>query len=110
MSLEYYTRSGHVLPIGLAVCSLCRDKHLKSVDLSKSREIPANSPDMTEISIMPSVKREASSPLTCYDESFSPKMRQLSTTSSSSNVSSTNGEVQIIMTPVQNHVISGKSN
>ena len=44
MSLEYYTCTGNVLPIGLAVCSFCREKHLKSVDLSNSKIITIANP------------------------------------------------------------------
>ena len=83
MSLEHYTRTGTILPIGLAVCNVCREKHLKSVDLSSSKMI-----DFGEGNV----------------EENRPKIRQLSTTSNSSSVSSTNGEIQIVISPTTNHM------
>lgn len=106
MSLEFYTRNGHYLPIGLAVCALCRDKHLKSVDLSNSRLIqndcvelvlPDSNTSPMAFEAAPSVfipppvaasnhahKREAVSP---------PRSLLKKRTLSTSNVTSTNGEV-----------------
>lgn len=98
MSLEYYTCNGIILPIGLAVCGICRDKHLRSVDLSNSRIIPPNSPeiyipDSNSHSNLPT-KREPTSPTSeLMLTACPPKMRQLST--SSSKVTSTNGDVQV---------------
>ncbi len=37
MSLENYTTTGNILPIGLLVCGNCKDKHLKGVDFSNSQ-------------------------------------------------------------------------
>ena len=98
MSLEYWSGTGNILPIGLAVCGNCREKHLRSVDLSNSRIIPSTSPDLiipdsntSPVSVLPT-KREptSSSPELTH---CPPKMRQLST--SSSKVTSTNGDVQV---------------
>ena len=113
MSLEYYTCNGIILPIGLAVCGICRDKHLRSVDLSNSRIIPPNSPEIiipdsnsnsSTITNIPT-KREPTSPTSelMMTSSCPPKMRQLST--SSSKVTSTNGDVQIVaMSPPPDRV------
>ena len=103
MSLEYYTRNGHILPIGLAVCGICKDKHLKSVDFSNSRTIPAPDPEpiilpdssyKRESNVLKPIKTEVSiypPPLNCSPPK---KVRQMS----QSGVSSTNGEV--IVTPI----------
>ena len=103
MSLEYYTRDGHILPIGLAVCGICKDKHLKSVDFSNSRTIPAPDPEpiilpdssyKRESNVLKPIKTEVSiypPPLNCSPPK---KVRQMS----QSGVSSTNGEV--IVTPI----------
>ena len=136
MSLEYYTRNGIILPIGLAVCGLCRDKHLRSVDLSNSRIIPSISPtaeiivpdsNTSPVSVVPT-KRELMStlspsspspelllntnnacPLAAAPAHPLPKMRQLST--SSSKVTSTNnGDVQVqlvAMSPPQDRIKLG---
>lgn len=37
MSLENYTTSGNILPIGLLVCGNCKDKNLRGVDFSNSQ-------------------------------------------------------------------------
>ena len=105
MSLEYYTRNGHILPIGLAVCGICKDKHLKSVDFSNSRTIPTPDPepiilpdssykrDQNNQVLKPMVKTEMisiySQPLNCSPPK---KVRQMST----SGVSSTNGNDVIV--------------
>jgi len=121
MSLEYYTCTGNVLPIGLAVCSFCREKHLKSVDLSNSKIITIANPvtlqngpgpvnlappetmvpdsNNSNILITSTAAKNSQNPL----QNFATKVRQLSTASTFSNcssVSSTNGEVQILLTPV----------
>ena len=118
MSLEYYTCNGIILPIGLAVCGICRDKHLRSVDLSNSRIIPPNSPEIiipdsnsnsSTITNIPT-KREPTSPTSelMMTSSCPPKMRQLST--SSSKVTSTNGDVQIVaMSPPPDRVKGEKN-
>ena len=36
MSLENYTTTGNILPIGLLVCGNCKDKHLKGLDFANS--------------------------------------------------------------------------
>ena len=133
MSLEYYTRNGIILPIGLAVCGLCRDKHLRSVDLSNSRIIPSISPEIIVpdsntspvSSVILPTKRELSTspsshspelllntnnacPLAAAPAHPLPKMRQLST--SSSKVTSTNGDVQVqlvAMSPPQDRIKLG---
>jgi len=127
MSLEYYTRNGIILPIGLAVCGLCRDKHLRSVDLSNSRIIPSISPEIivpdsntSPVSsvILPTKRELSTSPNSPELLSLNitnnacpaapaplPKMRQLST--SSSKVTSTNGDVQVqlvAMSPPQDRI------
>ena len=121
MSLEYYTRNGHILPIGLAVCGICREKHLKSVDFSNSRTIPGPDPEpvilpdssrnnhaslksgvKSEISIYPPPPATTiSAPLNCSPPK---KVRQMS----QSGVSSTNGDV--IVTPISsgNYNSTGK--
>jgi hypothetical protein len=108
MSLEYYTRTGHILPIGLAVCGYCLDKHLKSVDLSNSKLIPElivpdsnstnNSPTSDFPTFMPSnsLKREPTSPL--YSPR-SPKMRPPSQIVSSSSSSSNGDHGQVFLQP-----------
>jgi len=129
MSLEYYTCTGNILPIGLAVCIFCRDKHLKSVDLSNSKMIPMTStptqetttttnvpvPDSNNSNILisstalsphPSLNHNKNNQQNRNDSHHNfggTKVRQSSTTSTISNcssVSSTNGEVQILLTPV----------
>ena len=129
MSLEYYTRNGIILPIGLAVCGLCRDKHLRSVDLSNSRIIPSISPaeiivpdsNTSPVSVLPTKRELSTSPNSpellslnitnnaCPAASAPlPKMRQLST--SSSKVTSTNGDVQVqlvAMSPPQDRIKLG---
>ena len=132
MSLEYYTRNGIILPIGLAVCGLCRDKHLRSVDLSNSRIIPSISPEIivpdsntSPVSsvILPTKRELSTSPSSHSPELLLntnnacpaggapaplPKMRQLST--SSSKVTSTNGDVQVqlvAMSPPQDRIKLG---
>ena len=111
MSLEYYTRNGHILPIGLAVCGICREKHLKSVDFSNSRTIPGPDPEplilpdssrnnhaslksgvKAEISIYPPAVSTVSVPLNCSPPK---KVRQMS----QSGVSSTNNG-DVIVTPI----------
>lgn len=37
MSLQYNTSRGCILPIGSLVCGLCRESHLKGIDLSHSK-------------------------------------------------------------------------
>ena len=129
MSLEYYTRNGIILPIGLAVCGLCRDKHLRSVDLSNSRIIPSISPseiivpdsNTSPVSVLPTKRDLSTSPNSPELLSLNitnnacpavsaplPKMRQLST--SSSKVTSTNGDVQVqlvAMSPPQDRIKLG---
>ena len=130
MSLEYYTRNGIILPIGLAVCGLCRDKHLRSVDLSNSRIIPSISPseiivpdsNTSPVSVLPTKRELSTSPNSPELLSLNtnnacpaggapaplPKMRQLST--SSSKVTSTNGDVQVqlvAMSPPQDRIKLG---
>jgi len=137
MSLEYYTCTGNVLPIGLAVCSFCREKHLKSVDLSNSKIITIanpvtlqNGPGPVNLKAPPETMvpdsnnsnilitstaaknppnplqnplQNPQNPLQNPLQNFATKVRQLSTASTFSNcssVSSTNGEVQILLTPV----------
>ena len=39
MSLQYNTSRGCILPIGSLVCGLCRESHLKGIDLSHSKLI-----------------------------------------------------------------------
>merc|ERR1711981_504066 len=134
MSLEYYTCTGNILPIGLAVCCFCRDKHLKSVDLSNSKIIPIASPtpqtpppepmvpDSNNSNILISStanpKNPSQNPSSQHNPhqnpplNFSTKVRQLSTASAISNcssVSSTNGEVQILLTPVNQQNSYGMS-
>lgn len=93
MSLEYYTRNGHILPIGLAVCGICKEKHLKSVDFSNSRTIPIPDPepiilpdssykrDQNQQVLKPMVKTEM---ISIYP-SPPKKVRQMSTSVSSTN-------------------------
>merc|ERR1711953_1363411 len=93
MSLEYYTRNGHILPIGLAVCGICKEKHLKSVDFSNSRTIPIPDPepiilpdssykrDQNNQVLKPVVKTEM---ISIYP-SPPKKVRQMSTSVSSTN-------------------------
>ena len=37
MSLENHTTTGNILPIGLLVCSHCKEKHLKGIDFTNSQ-------------------------------------------------------------------------
>lgn len=39
MSLENYTTTGNILPIGLVVCGNCKEKQLKGVDFSNSQVV-----------------------------------------------------------------------
>ncbi len=60
MSLENYTTTGNILPIGLLVCGSCKDKHLKGVDFSNSQVYQPDAPSSSssanlEISIGKSV-------------------------------------------------------
>ncbi len=104
MSLEFYTTSGTVLPIGFAVCDACKERHLKNVDMTGSREVPSNpmmtmsmtipapvsvspetvlpdsSPQQQTNSLSPPLKREASSPL--LQRRTPPKIRCLPSSSS----------------------------
>ena len=43
MSLENYTTSGNILPIGLLVCAHCKDKCLKGVDFANSQVVSGDS-------------------------------------------------------------------
>ena len=47
MSLQYNTSRGCILPIGSLVCGLCRESHLKGMDLSHSKLITKKE-DMVE--------------------------------------------------------------
>ena len=126
MSLEYYTTSGHILPIGLAVCGFCREKHLKNVDLTNSTPIPSADSMMsypTDSSNLYSnimIKRDISShspsgsvlgvpnsPSGSIMGVNNMRPSRSSTQSSCSSVSSTNGEVQILVTPVIKNTPAG---
>ena len=37
MSLQYQTTRGSILPIGSLICGLCRESHLKGIDLTHSK-------------------------------------------------------------------------
>ena len=39
MSLENYTTTGKILPIGLLVCSHCKEKRLRGIDFTNSQVI-----------------------------------------------------------------------
>ena len=39
MSLENYTTTGKILPIGLLVCSHCKEKQLRGIDFTNSQVI-----------------------------------------------------------------------
>ncbi len=96
MSLENYTTTGKILPIGLLVCSHCKEKHLKGVDFSNSQvigpsDVPIESPGV-------SIPERLGS----YSPSFCP----LKTESSHSN----EDEAKVTIQPVpraQLHAIKG---
>ncbi|XP_059095301.1 uncharacterized protein LOC131890048 [Tigriopus californicus] len=48
MSLQHATRTGNTLPIGMAVCGNCKDKHLKEIDFGDSRQLEADVQARTE--------------------------------------------------------------
>ena len=48
MSLENYTTSGNILPIGLLVCGHCKDKCLKGVDFANSQIVSCETASVME--------------------------------------------------------------
>ena len=61
MSLENYTTTGKILPIGLLVCSHCKEKQLRGLDFTNSQVIgptdfpvePTSSSSTAAVSICP---------------------------------------------------------
>ena len=55
MSLESYTSRGNILPIGLLVCSHCKERNLKGVDFANSQVITSSMCD-NATGMLPGVK------------------------------------------------------
>ena len=61
MSLENYTTSGNILPIGLLVCAHCKDKCLKGVDFTNSQIVPGDTVNNIDLTTKESKKIPATS-------------------------------------------------
>lgn len=61
MSLQHATRTGNTLPIGMAVCGNCKDKHLKEIDFGDSRQLEPDAQSSSE-TVEASLQSIASNP------------------------------------------------
>ena len=86
MSLENYTTTGKILPIGLLVCSHCKERQLRGIDFTNSQVIgptdfpmeqnPSSSSSAASVSICPVADRRPASSKEERNVIASPAIRQ----------------------------------